>query len=58
MACKIVHVSSGAEIVKHVKMLGEHFDCVGSPVMIGRNIVTVCMYRVICLYYMSILPVS
>ena len=50
MACKIVHVSSGAEIVKHVKMLGEHFDCVGSPVMIGRNIVTVCMYGVVCLY--------
>lgn len=37
VACKIVHVSSGVEVVNHVKMLAEHFDSIGSPTMIGRN---------------------
>jgi hypothetical protein len=35
VACKIVHVSSGAEVVNHMEMLAQHFDSVGSPVMIG-----------------------
>ena len=38
MACKIVHVPTGAEVVNYVKMLAEHFDSIGSPVMIGIHV--------------------
>ena len=37
VACKIVHVTSGGEVVDHVKMIAEHFDSTGSPIMIGNN---------------------
>ena len=35
VACKIVHVSSGGDVVNHVDTLSKHFHTVGSPVMIG-----------------------
>ena len=41
--CKIVHVSSGTEVVNYVKTLVEHFDTIGSPVMIGIMTMNHCM---------------
>ena len=43
-----MHVPRGTEVVNYIEMLAEHFDCVGSPIMIGRKCVYVCVCVCVC----------
>lgn len=38
VSCKIIHITDGREIKKHLETLKEHFEKYGSPVMMGGNI--------------------
>ncbi|CAN7999754.1 unnamed protein product, partial [Ixodes hexagonus] len=35
--CKILHVSSGADLVEQLNVLQQHFETVGSPIMMGGD---------------------
>ena len=41
MECKLIHVANGADVAKHLPELHKHFQAIGSPIMIGKNITTV-----------------
>ena len=45
--CKIVHVSRGCEVVEQIQALRDHFEHVGSPVMIGEFIRMLSDYKII-----------
>ncbi|KAF2350677.1 Peptidase C78 ubiquitin fold modifier-specific peptidase 1/ 2, partial [Trinorchestia longiramus] len=37
VSCRIIHVLSGDQLSKHIPQLVEHFDTLGSPVMMGGD---------------------
>ena len=39
--CKLIHVASGADVARHLPELYKHFQVIGSPIMIGKNITMV-----------------
>jgi len=38
VSCKILHVTSGAEMASKARELAKHFETQGTPVMIGRKL--------------------